>query len=113
MYARSSQHDANPVAFRGQGRAELLAVYAQLGERVGLIGQAAEERFVGVGMTHEAQVECRDPVALESELDHHADPIFMLAPAVAGVERQIAETVVDRPPPVDFDWQRIMRSMAD
>ena len=43
----------------------------------------------------------------------HADPVAVLAPAVAGVEREAAEPVEDRLALVDLHRQRVMRAVAD
>src|SRR5262249_61576363 len=41
----------------------------------------------------------------------HAEPVAVPAAAVAGVKREAAEAVEDRPAFVDFDRQRIVRTM--
>src|SRR5258708_19900070 len=44
---------------------------------------------------------------------HHADPAIVPASAMAGVEREAAEPIEDRPPPVDLHGERIMRTVSD
>jgi len=49
---------------------------------------------------------------LERDFGEHADPVGVRPPAMAGLEAEVAEAVVDRPALVELDRQRIVRPVT-
>src|SRR6266508_1221514 len=99
---RVSQHNADLVTVGGKGRAELLAARRAVGERVGLVGQAAGYGFIELVVAYEAEGG-RALAVVESHFRHHAHPVAVLASSVTGGEREVAEAIIDRPALVDLD----------
>src|SRR5262249_21972914 len=105
--------DAHLVAVGGQPGAELAAVFGEMGELGGLVGEPAEISLVLIIVAHEDEARILDPAAARGDARNHADPVGMAPAAMAGVEREAAEAVEDRPALVDLDRQAVMRPMAD
>src|SRR5438046_8603342 len=94
---RPLRYNMNAIAVGLERRAEGLAACREVGERVGFVGGLAEDRLMAVIVAHEAEAVANAPSIIERQFGRHADPVGVLAPAVAGLEAEIAETIVDRP----------------
>src|SRR5437016_13388463 len=110
---RPLRHNMNAIAIGLEQRAEGLAACREVGERVGFVGGLAKDRLMAVIVAHEAETVAEALSIVERQFGHHTDPVGVLAPAVAGLEAEIAKAIVDRPSLVDLDRQRIVRPVAD
>src|SRR5882762_3159131 len=106
------QPHPNLVPFGCQLRAKRPARFDHLGERVSLVREPAQIGLVAIVMAHELERRGFDAVA-GADTRHHADPAIVPASAMARMEREAAESIKDRPPPIDLHGQRIMRTMTD
>ncbi len=60
----------------------------------------------------EAEIIRAAPSVLERHFGNHSDPVVVSAPEVASLEAKIAKTVIDWPPLIELDRQRIVRPVT-
>ena len=84
-----------------------------MGQFPGLVRKPAQIGLVAIIAPDEHEARGLDAAATGLDPRHHADPVGMAAAAMAGVEGEAAQPVIDRPSFVDFDRQAIMRAVAD
>src|SRR5712692_6833814 len=101
----SSCRNVDPITVGLERSAERPAACGEVGERVGFVGGLAEDCLMAVIMAHEAETVDDARSVVERQFGDHSDPVRVRAPAMTGLEAEIAKPVVHRPSLVDLDRQ--------
>src|SRR5262249_60683400 len=109
--AISAAH-AHLSAFGRKLGAEWRAASGDIGELLGLLAHVAGNGLVAVIVPHELERDVLDSLPSDRRPHHRADPVAVLAAAMAGVEGEIAEPIEHRLALVDLHRQPTMTAMA-
>src|SRR3954452_17320417 len=91
-----SRRNADPVAFCRERGAKRLATGSEVVKHLCLVRWPAKYGFIASVVAHEAKVVGPAFAVFERHFGDHADPVGVLASAMAGLEAEVAKTVVDR-----------------
>src|SRR5262245_23705420 len=100
--------NVDTVVLGGKRGTERLAARGEVRKHLGLVRRPSEYGFMAGIVADEAAIIRAAPCVLERHFGHHSDPVLVSAPEVASLEAKIAKTVIDWPPLIELDRQRIV-----
>src|SRR6516162_2165876 len=105
---QASGRNADTVVLGGERSTERLAPRGEVRKHLGLVRRPLEYGFMAGIVPHEPEIIRAAPSVLERHFGNHSDPVLVSAPEVASLEAKIAKTVIDWPPLIELDRQRIV-----